>query len=423
MCWKTWTDLMISLPNKKVKWCCKTLYTEQQSKELTFDLDTLNLDFLVNHPILQKRKKDLSSGVKSEDCKTCWLNEQRNGMSTRLVSKKDISSIMLDTKFQNIDNYSETVSNLDYTTSIELELTNKCNMACAYCWEGLSSRWQKETGIRFPDTEDLIFDKVINVLSEYWDTKLKNEGSISFLLQGGEPFFTNHMFEFIERFIKNINDTKRKQQKVTLVITTNLNFPESKLDRFIELVKSTENITYVMQLSGEAIGKQSELIRWGLDWDKWEKNLLKFVKESKYIKNLHIGFGCAHNSLSIPYFKQFLEYIDNVLEGEDYNKPIFYHKNWIDTPEHLSPSVLESKYKSHIDEMIEYLTTNTKSNIFGKNAYIESLRTIKSLIGTNNNNEMKEFSYQKFSMLEQRRGISFAEHFPHYSELILKPSK
>ena len=28
MCFKTWNDIIISLPNRTVKWCCKTQYTE-----------------------------------------------------------------------------------------------------------------------------------------------------------------------------------------------------------------------------------------------------------------------------------------------------------------------------------------------------------------------------------------------------------
>ena len=108
---------------------------------------------------------------------------------------------------------------------IELELTNKCNMACVYCWEGLSSRWQKEVGRHHPDTDDKIFDKVIELLKEYWHSSLNHHQKVNFSLLGGEPFFSNHMFKFIEDFVIEINDTKKDFKEVEITVTTNLNFP------------------------------------------------------------------------------------------------------------------------------------------------------------------------------------------------------
>ena len=38
MCFRTWNDLIISLPRKRVEWCCKTLVTKQEETATTFDL-------------------------------------------------------------------------------------------------------------------------------------------------------------------------------------------------------------------------------------------------------------------------------------------------------------------------------------------------------------------------------------------------
>ena len=38
MCFKTYNDLIISLPTRTVKWCCKTVISDsERQKELTFD--------------------------------------------------------------------------------------------------------------------------------------------------------------------------------------------------------------------------------------------------------------------------------------------------------------------------------------------------------------------------------------------------
>jgi sulfatase maturation enzyme AslB (radical SAM superfamily) len=90
-----------------------------------------------------------------------------------------------------------------------------------YCWEGSSTRWQKETGKRMPDTEDVLFDKTIELLNEYWDRDLGKQEYVEFSLLGGEPFFTDHMFRFLNDFIKNLNDTKREDQRIRVTVTTN----------------------------------------------------------------------------------------------------------------------------------------------------------------------------------------------------------
>lgn len=410
MCFKTWNDLIISLPNKTVNWCCKTELTEDQRAEVTFDLDILEakgLDFLLNHPTLQKRKYELSNGIQSADCSGCWKSEEASGTSTRtehirknnpLFNKKlDLSS--------------------DLFQFVELELTNKCNMACAYCWEGQSSRWQKETGRRFPDTEDAIFEKVLQLLNEWWNSTLKHKDFITFSLLGGEPFFTNHMYQFIEEFIVNINDTITDGQEVVLVVTTNLNFPKHKYDKFIELVKRTPNIRYEMQLSGEALGKRSELIRWGLDFDKWNQNVDSFFKQSKETKNLILGFGCAHNSLSLPYFKDFLIYLNEKINKFDYDKEIIMHHNRVQDPLWLSVLGLDPSHTNTIQEQIDYFI-DMSGTFDDKQGYISVLRDMKSMVSGKVSTEAKQLAKKQFEILEKRRKISFSDHFPHYHELI-----
>ena len=41
MCFRTWNDLIISLPRSRVEWCCKTLVTKQEEIEKKLDLEDL----------------------------------------------------------------------------------------------------------------------------------------------------------------------------------------------------------------------------------------------------------------------------------------------------------------------------------------------------------------------------------------------
>jgi hypothetical protein len=412
MCFRTWNDLIISLPNKTVKWCCKTIETPQQRKDTTFDLnilETQGLNFLLNHPVVTNRKSELSTGIQCTDCSDCWESEAESGASTRTISSRD-NKFLMD---QNLD------ITKDLVQYIEIELTNKCNMACNYCWEGLSTRWQKETGIRFPDTDDAIFDKVLELLNQYWEQTLKDKEIITFSILGGEPFFTNHMYKFIEEFIVNINDTARESQQIILTVTTNSNFPKHKYNKFIELVKRTPNIRYEMQISGEALGKKSELIRWGLDFNKWDRNVDLFFEQSQQIPNLILGFAPAHNSLSLPYFKDFLVYLNEKISKFNYSDEILMHHNWVQQPDWMSLLALDPKHAEAVQEQIDYL--DLMPGIFGnggKRRYITILKSMKAIVEAEVSKERRQEANKQFKILEKRRKISFSEHFPHYHELI-----
>jgi len=409
MCYKTWNDIIISLPKKTVSWCCKTNLTAQQTKETTFNLDILNtqgIDFLFNHPILQKRKNNLATGVRCPDCHVCWESEDRSGQSHRTLYTKTYES------------KESFTGEFDYDTPatfIELELTNKCNLACVYCGPQLSSRWQKELKQRHPDTEDEIFHKVMELFTEYCNTKLTNEPYINISLLGGEPFFTDHMYIFLEYLSKF---HVKSEQEVTVTITTGMAFPEKKFTKFIELIERTPNIIYIMQLSGEAIDERAELIRWGMDFKTWNNNLDMFLTESARLKNLVIGFGCAHNALSLPYFKDFLVYINKKLAKHEYKSLVWFLINYIEEPQHLSISMLNSHHADAVTEQIEYME-NEMTNLYKKDEYTTMLKSLRNqILNANITPEMKQNASKEFEMLENRRGISYKSEFPHFDEII-----
>ena len=409
MCYKTWNDIIISLPKKTVSWCCKTNLTAQQTKETTFDLDILStqgIDFLFNHPILQKRKNNLATGVRCPDCHVCWESEDRSGQSHRTLYTKTYES------------KESFTGEFDYDTPatfIELELTNKCNLACVYCGPQLSSRWQKELKQRHPDTEDEIFHKVMELFTEYCNTKLTNEPYINISLLGGEPFFTDHMYIFLEYLSKF---HVKSEQEVTVTITTGMAFPEKKFTKFIELIERTPNIIYIMQLSGEAIDERAELIRWGMDFKTWNNNLDMFLTESERLRNLIIGFGCAHNALSLPYFKDYLVYINNKLAEHEYKSDVWFLINYVEDPQYLSISMLDTHHADAVTEQIEYME-NEMTNLYKKDEYITMLRSLRNqILNANVTPEMKQDASEQFKMLEDRRKVSYKSQFPHFDEII-----
>jgi organic radical activating enzyme len=415
MCYKTWNDITISLPRRTASWCCKTNLTLDQIKETTFDMDILNehgVDFLFNHPILQKRKNDLVNGIRCPDCNGCWATEDISGESHR--------TLYMENSHQATSLPEGELFDLDTpATFIELDLTNKCNLACVYCGPEHSTRWQKELKIvREPDTNEELFHKVMELFSEYCTTTLKDTKYINISLLGGEPFFTEHMYVFLDYLSSKVHNNISPDTELTVYITTSMSFPKHKFDRFIEIVKNTPNIIYIMQLSGEAIGRRSELVRWGQDFEQWNNNLDMFFKESLEANNLVLGFGCAHNSLSLPYFKDFLVYINDKMKAIDYKRKVWFHINYVEGPSHYAMTMLDKRHAQAVTEQIDYME-NEMINLYKKDEYVIMLKSLRSLIlNSIVTPEMKKIASQEFTILEDRRKISFKSEFPHFNELV-----
>lgn len=404
MCFKTWYDLTIHLPEQYFYWCCKTLLDEEQINPTKFDAETLSLDYILNNPVIQKRKQELASGIRSRECKECWDNENATGSSFRTAYYgNDFSNLT--------DDYLKVLPEKDLTRKIEIVLTNKCNSACVYCWEGLSTRWQKETGNKFKDTDDLVFDKVIEVLKEYWNTELKNKKYLSFSLLGGEPFFSNHMFDFIEKFINTLDISDN--QTIEIETTTSLNFNHKMFDRFFNLIKQNEKVKYTIIVSGETIGDKLEYIRWGTNWNTWNKNFDIICETAKNYPMLNVGIGSAHNSLSLPYLKEFLQYIEN----KKLKIPLTMVSNWVEFPYPLSIGMIEKNREKDIDEALIFFDS-MKTKMIRKEHYRNAITNMKNIIGKEISGEDYVRSTEFFTNLETRRNISFSDVFPHFSELV-----
>jgi len=210
----------------------------------------------------------------------------------------------------------------------------------------------------------------------------------------------------------------KPEQEVTVTITTGMAFPEKKFTKFIELIERTPNIIYIMQLSGEAIDERAELIRWGMNFKTWNNNLDMFLTESARLKNLFIGFGCAHNALSLPYFKDFLVYINKKLAKHEYKSLVWFLINYIEDPQHLSISMLDTHHADSVTEQIEYME-NEMTNLYKKDEYITMLKSLRNqILNAKVTPEMKQNASEQFKMLEDRRKVSYKSQFPHFDEII-----
>jgi hypothetical protein len=172
------------------------------------------------------------------------------------------------------------------------------------------------------------------------------------------------------------------------------------------------------QLSGEAVGKRSEIIRHGLIWNTWDKNLTAFMEGAKTRDNVIIGFGCAHNSLSYPYFKEFLVYLNDKIQDLNYEKSIYMHANWVNHPQHLSVSMIDPTHTKEAEEILRYWNEEFTANVHQKERYTDVLSTLVDMVKGEVPDEEKFKAYWAFNKISERRKHNYVEFFPHFNELI-----
>ena len=88
-----------------------------------------------------------------------------------------------------------------------------CNMRCRYCfYEDVSNlRERHNLGLMSLETADSLI--------EWAFSSLDDDGMVSFAFQGGEP--TLRGLDFFKAFTRKVNESRRKNQKVSFSLQTN----------------------------------------------------------------------------------------------------------------------------------------------------------------------------------------------------------
>ena len=280
---------------------------------------------------------------------------------------------------QRNNNYSSDIKQL------HIQFNNKCNLACRMCSPSFSSMHDKESGgngeIRHniaPHTK--LYSQLVDKIDE-----------IEYLyLTGGESFLDPTTWDFLEKCV-----TKDRAKHIQLQINTNGTVSLNKhqlniLDKFKQRF---------IHISVDGTGSMAEYTRTGLVWDKWSKNLDKYIK---YFTNESISIVYTVSALNVWQF------------GEDcdfYKKEFKFGLHWstLTHPHGLSISNLSNHAKQHLND--KYKNTRYKN--------------ITNLM--NDVNEVQNVSIANYiDMLDERaikynkwpNYIRYSTRFPDYWKLI-----
>ena len=374
----------------------------------------------------KQERYEMQCGDRPAGCEYCWKVEDisRDNISDRVYKSKIYSEEDLYTAF--ITDPTEDVN----LKTLEIAFDRTCQFACSYCNPAFSTQWVTDLKKNGPYVE-LVSDgrnhfthehssaqlykpketnPYVEAFFKWWESDLHNTLQ-ELRLTGGEPLMSPHTFRLFEWFKENNTDTD-------FAMNSNLGVKDKDIAKLIEATHNIDN--FHLYTSCEAVGKQAEYIRDGLDWEQWTGNIERVLQQGN-LKGFHMM--CTINSLCLESLPEFLDYLLTLKQkyGKDFPT---YTLNILRFPSFQSPLVLpeelKTKYKNRLQDWLE---KNTRSELLHDMERDQTQRLIDYLdvVKTPHSetfaqpallNDFKKF-YQQY---DQRRNKNFVSTFPEIGQ-------
>ncbi len=324
----------------------------------------LNYKLLHNTPQKKEDRRKMQQGQRPPGCEYCWKIED---MGVDAISDRPYKSMTYsdeDLQLAKNTNYSEDFN----LQTLEIAFDRTCQFACSYCNPGFSTTWVKDIKNNGPyknlgtdgrnhftheHKEDQLFDysetnPYIEAFFAWWEADL-HKTLLELRITGGEPLMSGHTWKLIDWFRNNKDKSNTK-----LAINSNLGFERHVLERLISSVDVKQLTLYS---SNEAIGKQAEYIRDGLDWDLWCSNMIYLLDSG--VNKLNVM--CTINALCLD---SLTEFMDLMLEWKaKYGRSsLAFSLNIMRFPSFQGPLVLPDDLKQFYKEKIEAWYLSNQNN-------------------------------------------------------------
>ena len=330
----------------------------------------INPTALHNTRYKKQMRKQMFEGQRPKECDYCWRIEDNSDQFSDRIFKSSEPWAR-----ENLQRVLNTDWSEDYFPSyVEISFSNKCNCKCLYCSPRFSSPWQQEAErygpIRLPgldyngplQKEDVERQKhpesnpYLKAFWEWWPDLFKHLHT--FRITGGEPLLEPITYQILDY----IQEHWEENPNINLSINTNLNIPESLLDRALSVLEDLSVTNKVRELilytSLESMGEQAEYCRSGLNVERFWKNMETSLSR---LPKTTVTLMSAVNILSIDSFEEFM---NRVLElklkyhhcERVYGTAILLDASYIRWPEFMSIQLASEEQLNklkHLGELAE----------------------------------------------------------------------
>ena len=336
--------------DKTVRPCCSW------TGESIGDLNTDNINDILNGEKLQKIQDQMLNGIWPKNCKNCRQREIKTNTSPRLTMYRP-------SKVPYLGN--------NKITYIELNSSNLCNLVCVGCNPSWSSAWANfredvpwwkefrkdnhwdlflNNHEGFPDRPGWTFHPSrLDFIGDFFkNIDLSNLNRLMF--KGGEPFLNKENTLFLEH-LQSLDILKN----VDVEMITNGTQVSNK---FLNLLSKAKSVFFGISVDG--VGKLNQYIRFdpknpeSSHTDNIKQNIKEYAKlDNLYAINPATSVQ-AHNVFRLEELRRWW-----VTEIHEINKDKIVHvsefNHFILGPKELSPDIIQDKMRFHLADFYESL--------------------------------------------------------------------
>ena len=407
---------------------------------------------LHNSKIKKFARKEMLEGKGPSECQYCWnIEDNSTSFSDRIFKSSEPWS---EPHFENIvhSHWRE-----DFIPKyVEVSFSNVCNFKCAYCGPLYSSKWMEEItqngGYDLPsmnyngleeiernDTKPYRHSDKNPYVDAFWDwwPDLYNNLD-TFRMTGGEPLLSKDFWGILDSILEN----KNPNRELKLSINSNLGVEDSLIDKLIEKVgkiidedRVKECIIYT---SCDTYGRQSEYIRYGLNFDSLLNNIEKILTK---LDKVTVVVMSTFNIFSVFSYELLIKKIHE-LKLKHYNTTRYWNSaiildtSYLRYPSFLSfrllANYIDEDYFERFEKYMKFNSCHRSLNFYQPQSIddvgfsfkeIEKITRLKEYFVNEKNNidnykkdlkNFKEFILQ----YEIRRNINCLDYFPELKSFI-----
>ncbi len=358
---------------------------EERGEQL--QLSTTGFHEAWNSKALRDLRLKFLSGIKPKECWKCWREEAAGIKSLRqaVLEPFSIKDVLSFKNFVNI------ATGFRSPRSLNLGLSNLCNLKCRICGPLSSTMWEKE----YLEKDGLVLDNQSkNTLNDANCKTLKewlpNLDRIEVL--GGEPLMNKEFYKLLDICLAS-------GYAKNLTIHCNSNGTVFS-KRFVELFDEFKSVS--LYFSIDDLGDRFTFQRYPAKWESVEKNLRKYERARK--STTELGIVATVSLFNVFYVPEFIEWISS-----HSIKPTFHI---LHAPDYFSIVNLPDACKKYVTERLKSIDDWPYSD---NREEIQGMIQFMNMPG--NPNSVRE-ALAEIENIDKHRGNSFHRTFPEMAELL-----
>ena len=388
-------------PDGRARPCCKYKVGDPTWQQDVPKLPEVDIGELWEQSEFQELRDKFLRNERPAGCKACWDEEAAGIPSMRMTKEQGGKEHPYATFFEHIPR--------PYPKSLDLKLSNLCNLKCRICTPFLSTQWLKEIiDLKVIDMGDV--KTFTGNAREKFSENINNEEilkqwapTIDYLeFYGGEPL----MQQEHNNILKIMNEFGTPKN-TSLYYNTNGTICD---EEFFKLWAPFREVG--INFSIDDLGPRFEYQRKNAKWDEVLANIARYKElAAKYNVNIILKFYITVGILNVFYLKEFFEFI------KEYNMQVVI--NLVHYPHHYSIVNLPSEVKDIVKEKLTSIDVNNLLTEWSPS--IDNV--INFMYGSEYNPNLLKTFFDKTRLHDGYRKDSFNDTFPELYEMLNKYEK